>query len=181
VEWAFRCKLAGGPAGEPRGPALLYIPRTTIDSMVLSPTTSSPALPAREISAEQQARIRTVLLGVVLFFGLAVWVYHSIVAGTPRDPGFLARLRGVGVMTWIYALVLLLDQRFYQSRFARRRRDQLRIPENLIGWILGQMLPWFGIVYFLLTGDLRWYLAGLLLMGWTFRAFPIETREEPGR
>jgi hypothetical protein len=123
-------------------------------------------------TAERQARIRSILLGLVLFFGLAAWVFHSIGSGAQRAPEFVSRLRALGVMTWIYALVLIVDQRFYQSRFARRRREQFGIPENLLGWLLGQMLPWFGLVYFVLTGDLQWYVAGLVLMGWTFWLFP---------
>ena len=38
----------------------------------------------------------------------------------------------------------------------------VRIPESLHGWLFGQMLAWFGIVYFGLTEDLRWYVAGLV-------------------
>jgi hypothetical protein len=125
------------------------------------------------LTPERQAQVRTILLAIVLFFGLAVWVFHSVAAATHRAPEFVNKLRVVGVMTWIYALVQLVDMRFYHSRFARRRRVSLGIPENLIGWLFGQMLAWFGIVYYGLTADMRWYIAGLVIFGLTFWVFPI--------
>jgi hypothetical protein len=125
------------------------------------------------LTPERQAQVRTVLLALVLFVGLVVWVFHSVAAATHRQPEFVHKLRVVGVMTWIYALVQLVDMRFYHSRFARRRGVSLGIPENLIGWLFGQMLAWFGIVYYGLTDDMRWYVAGLVLFGLTFWVFPI--------
>ena len=125
------------------------------------------------LTPERQAQVRTILLALVLFFGLAVWIFHSVAAATERAPEFVQKLRVVGVMTWVYALVQLIDMRFYHSRFARRRRAALGIPENLIGWLFGQMLAWFGIVYYGLTDDMRWYVAGLVLFGITCWVFPI--------
>ncbi len=125
------------------------------------------------LTPERQAQVRTILLALVLFFGLVVWVFHSVAAATERAPEFVHKLRVVGVMTWIYALVQLVDMRFYHSRFARRRRLSLGIPENLIGWLFGQMLAWFGIVYYGLTDDMRWYIAGLVISGLIFWVFPI--------
>src|SRR5687768_930410 len=125
------------------------------------------------LTPERQAQVRTILLAIVLFFGLVVWVFHSVAAATERAPEFVHKLRVVGVMTWIYALVQLVDMRFYHSRFARRRRISLGIPENLIGWLFGQMLAWFGIVYYGLIDDTRWYVAGLVIFGLTFWVFPI--------
>jgi hypothetical protein len=125
------------------------------------------------LTTERQAQVRIILLALVLFFGLAVWVFHSVAAATHRAPEFVNKLRVVGVMTWIYALVQLVDMRFYHSRFARRRQISLGIPENLIGWLFGQMLAWFGIVYYGLTDDMRWYIAGLVIFGLTFWVFPI--------
>jgi hypothetical protein len=127
------------------------------------------------LTPERQGQVRTILLAIVLFFGLAVWVFHSVAAATHRAPEFVNKLRVVGVMTWIYALVQLVDMRFYHSRFARRRHISLGIPDNLIGWLFGQMLAWFGIVYYGLTDDMRWYIAGLVIFGLTFWVFPIPT------
>src|SRR3712207_5771513 len=86
------------------------------------------------LTPERQAQVRTILLAIVLFFGLVVWVFHSVAAATERAPEFVHKLRVVGVLTWIYALVQLLDMRFYHSRFARRRHISLGIPEHLIAW-----------------------------------------------
>jgi hypothetical protein len=129
------------------------------------------------LTPERQAQVRIILLALVLFFGLAVWVFHSVAAATHRAPEFVNKLRVVGVMTWIYALVQLVDMRFYHSRFARRRQISLGIPENLIGWLFGQMLAWFGIVYYGLTDDMRWYIAGLVIFGLTFWVFPISSSQ----
>ena len=109
---------------------------------------------------------------------MAVYVFHTLAPAAARPGSFVYRLRGVGALTWVYALVQMIDMRFYNSRFAQRRRAQLRIPESLNGWLLGQMLAWFGIVYYGLTEDLRWYVAGLVIFALSFWAFPV--REEKG-
>jgi hypothetical protein len=128
------------------------------------------------LTPERLAHVRAVLLGVTLFFGLVVWVFHSLGPATVRAPDFLFKLRGVGVLTWLYALIQMLDMRFWNSRFARRRRAQMRIPDSLTGWLLGQMLAWFGIVYYGLTEDLRWYVAGLVIFLASFWVFPVVVR-----
>lgn len=126
------------------------------------------------MTAERMPQVRAALLGLTLFIGLAVWVFHSLGAGTPRDPSFVSRLRGVGILTWIYALVQLVDQRWYHSRFAQRRLAAARVPEIVLGWLLGQMLAAFGILYFGLTEDVRWFVAGLVVFLLSFVAFPIK-------
>jgi hypothetical protein len=125
------------------------------------------------LTPERLPHVRAVLLGLTLFFGLVVWIFHSLGTGTTRAPLFIYKLRGVGVLTWLYALVQMVDMRFYNSRFARRRRAQMRIPDSLAGWLLGQMLAWFGIVYYGLTEDLRWYVAGLVIFLASFWVFPV--------
>lgn len=124
------------------------------------------------LTADRLVQIRAILLGLTLFFALAVWVLYSI-GFEPRAPQVAGKLRAVGAMTWIYALVQMLDHRFWNSRFARRRRASLGIPDSLFGWLLGQMLAWFGIVYYTLTADARWYGAGLAILIVSFAAFPI--------
>ena len=119
------------------------------------------------------------MVGLTLFVALAVWVFHSLGPATVREPHFLFKLRGVGVLTWLYALVQMVDLRFYNSRFAQRRRAQMRIPDSLAGWLLGQMLAWFGIVYYGLTEDLRWYVAGLVVFAVSFWIFPLAARDKP--
>ncbi|PYP66574.1 MAG: hypothetical protein DMD26_07375, partial [Gemmatimonadetes bacterium] len=94
------------------------------------------------LTPERLAHLRGVLLGLTLFFGLVVWIFHTLGPATVRAPNFIFKLRGVGALTWLYALIQMVDMRFYNSRFAKRRRAQLRIPESLNGWLLGQMVAW---------------------------------------
>lgn len=124
------------------------------------------------LTAERQVQVRNVLLGLVLFVAIAVWVFHSIAASAARPPAFVQKLRVVGVMTWLYAGVQLLDHRFWHSRYARKRRESMGLPEPVITWLLGQTLPWFGIVYYALTGDWRWFVAGLASFVLTMWVFP---------
>ena len=124
------------------------------------------------LTADRQAQVRNILFGLALFAGLVVWVWHSLGSQTP--PVVLAKkLRVVGVMTWLYALVQIADMRFWHSSVAERRRVSSGIPESVIAWLFGQMLACFGIVYYGVTEDPRWYAAGLALLLATFIAFPI--------
>jgi hypothetical protein len=124
------------------------------------------------LTPDRQARVRNILLGIALFAGLVVWVYHSLGA-QPSSAHLAGKLRVVGVMTWLYALVQIADMRFWHSGIAERRRASTGIPETVIAWLFGQMLACFGIVYYGFTEDVRWYAAGLALLVATFVAFPI--------
>ena len=126
------------------------------------------------LTPQQLPRIRSVLLGLTLFIGLLVWVAFTL-GLTPRGGHLVSKLRAVGIMTWLYALLQMLDIRFWHSRFAQRRRASSRIPEAVEGWLLAQMLPWFGIAYYVLTDDWRWYVAGSVLFVASFALFPIRT------
>jgi hypothetical protein len=125
------------------------------------------------LTPERLIRVRAILLGLSLFLGLVVYVFHTV--STVRDTNvvFINKLRGVGVLTWIYALLQMIDLRFYNSRWAQRRRSSTGIPDSLHGWLFGQMLAWFGILYYGLTEDLRWYVAGLVILALSFLAFPV--------
>jgi hypothetical protein len=139
--------------------------------------------PAAEVVDEKQqqrlltpgrlTRVRAILLALTLLLGLVVYVFHSLGASHMAHPELVKKLRGVGMLTWIYALVQLVDLRFYNSRWAQRRRNASNIPDSLHGWLFGQMLAWYGILYYGLTEDLRLYVAGLVILGLTFVAFPI--------
>src|SRR5438067_316194 len=118
----------------------------------------------RWMTPEILPRIRAIVFGLSLFLGIVVWVYFSLGASPSANQVLVHKLRGLGVLTWIFALVQMIDMRFYNSRFARRRRAVLRIPESVYGWLFGQMLAWFGIVYYGFTDDVRWYVAGLALL-----------------
>jgi hypothetical protein len=142
----------------------------------LGPTTRAAEDRYPWLSPSRLTRVRAALLGVTLFLGLVVYVFHTIGASHLAEPLLVKKLRGVGVLTWLYALVQMIDLRFYNSRWARRRREQMGIPDSLHGWLFGQMLAWFGILYYGLTEDLRWYIAGLVVLALSFVAFPIRNR-----
>ena len=125
------------------------------------------------LTPDRQTQVRGVLLGLTLFFGLTVWIWHSLGAAAPNAGAFVHKLRVVGIMTWLYALVQLLDIRFWRSATARKRRESMGIPDSLIAWLFGQMLAWFGIIYYGFTEDARWYLAGLVVLIVTFIVFPV--------
>ena len=129
------------------------------------------------LTPDRQTQVRGVLLGLTLFFGLTVWVWHSLDAAAPNPGVFVRKLRIVGIMTWLYALVQLLDIRFWRSATARKRREAMGIPDSLIAWLFGQMLAWFGIIYYGFTEDVRWYLAGLVVLVVTFLVFPVRQSE----
>ena len=127
----------------------------------------------RALSPQRLTHVRAILLAASLFLALVVYVFHTLGASHSANPELVKKLRGVGMLTWIYALVQLIDLRFYNSRWARRRRSSTGIPDSLHGWLFGQMLAWYGILYYGLTEDLRLYVAGLVILGLTFVAFPI--------
>src|SRR3954467_591606 len=136
-------------------------------------------VPARYpwLTPARLSRVRAILLAVSLFFGLAVYVFHTVSTARDASPVLITKLRGVGMLTWLYALVQMIDLRFYNSRWAQRRRSSTGIPDSLHGWLFGQMLAWFGILYYGLTEDLRWYVAGLVILALSFLAFPIRRVE----
>jgi hypothetical protein len=125
------------------------------------------------LTPERLGRVRAILLALSLFFGLVVYVFHTVSTARDASPLLITKLRGVGVLTWVYALVQMIDLRFYNSRWAQRRRTSTGIPDSLHGWLFGQMLAWFGILYYGLTEDLRWYVAGMVILALSFLAFPI--------
>ena len=143
----------------------------------LGPATNSIDGRHRWLTPERLTRVRAILLAVSLFFGLAVYVFHTLGVERSVQPLLITKLRGVGLLTWIYALVQMIDLRFYNSRWAQRRRASTGIPDSLHGWLFGQMLAWFGILYYGLTEDLRWYVAGLVILVLSFLAFPIRKPE----
>jgi hypothetical protein len=141
-----------------------------------STTTTSTPDRASLLAPNQLPKVRTALLGLTLFAALLVWVAFSL-GLIPHGTHLIVKLRVFGALTWLYAIVQIFDLKIWRSRFAQRRRAGSRIPEVLEGWLLGQMIAWFGIAYYALTDDPSWFIAGLLLLLLTFRVFPI--RDEP--
>lgn len=118
-------------------------------------------------------RVRAIILAITLFVGLAVYIFHTLGPATARPGDFVSRLQGVGALTWLYALAQMIDMRFYNSRFAQRRRVSAGLPDSLHGWLFGQMVAWYGIVYYGFTGDVRPFVAGVVILAMAFWVFPI--------
>ena len=112
------------------------------------------------------------ILGVTLFIALLVWVCFTV-GLVPQGTHLIHKLRVLGAMTWLYALVQIIDMKVWHSRFASRRRATSRLPEAVEGWLLGQLVAWFGIAYYALTDDARWFVAGLAILLLSFVVFPI--------
>lgn len=141
-------------------------------SAELEKSADAPPMRYPWLTPDRQAQVRSILLGMALFAGLVVWVWHSLGA-QPRSSELAWKLRVVGVMTWLYALVQIADMRFWHSSVAERRRATSGIPDSVTAWLFGQMLACFGIVFYGLTEDVRWYVAGLAILLATFAVFPI--------
>jgi hypothetical protein len=124
------------------------------------------------LTAERLPKIRSALLGLTLFVGLLVWTAFSL-GLVPRGTHLIAKLRVIVVMTWLYALLQIIDLKIWHSRSAMRRRANSRIPEALEGWLFGQMFAWFGIFYYALTDDARFFVGGLILFLVSFVVFPL--------
>ena len=133
---------------------------------------ASAGSPTDWLTPERLPKVRSVLLGITLFVGLLVWISFSL-GLIPRGTHLVTKLRAIGAMTWAYALLQIVDMKIWRSRFAQRRRAVSRLPEALEGWLFGQMIAWFGIAYYALTDDARWFAAGVILFVLSFAVFPV--------
>jgi hypothetical protein len=125
------------------------------------------------LTPDALVRVRGALVAATLFVGLAVYVFHTLDPVSERGSQFLRRLQGMGILTWLYALAQMADLRFYNSRFAQRRRVSVGLPDSLHGVLFGQMVAWYGILYYGLTGDYRPFVAGVGILAIAFWVFPI--------
>jgi hypothetical protein len=125
------------------------------------------------LTPEALGRVRGVLVAITLFVGLAVYVFHTLGPLAERDGQFVRRLQVMGGLTWAFALWQMVDLRFYNSRFARRRRTSVGLPDSLHGVLFGQMVAWYGILYYGVTGDYRPFVAGVGILAIAFWVFPI--------
>ena len=134
--------------------------------------TTSGSETASWLTPSRLPAIRSVILGTTLFVALLVWVAFSV-GLIPQGTHLTDKLRVLGVTTWLYALVQIIDLKVWHSRFAQRRRAASRLPEVVEGWLLAQMLSSFGVVYYALTDDARWFAAGIVMLLLSFVVFPI--------
>lgn len=137
-----------------------------------SESTASEVQSVTWLAPDKLPAVRSLLLGITLLVGLLIWVTFSL-GVLPRGTHLILKLRVIGVMTWLYAFAQIVDLKIWHSRWAARRRAASRIPETVEGWLFGQMFAWFGIAYYALTDDARWFIAGMLLFLVSFAIFPI--------
>ena len=116
---------------------------------------------------------------MTLLVGLLIWITFSL-GGLPHGTHLILKLRVIGVITWVYALLQMIDLKIWHSRWTTRRRAASRLPEAVEGWLFGQMFAWFGIAYYALTDDPRWFIAGMVLFLASFAVFPIRVSEGGG-
>lgn len=114
--------------------------------------------------------IRVALLGGVVVMG-AVAIYLTK-AGVlqPLEEGALEVLRTAFIaLLGVVGIALLF---FWRKRSALAR-DEDPTTLNIIGWALGESTAVFGAVILFLSGDLSYYLIGIVLMLVSFVFFPI--------
>ena len=116
------------------------------------------------------ALIRAALLIGVLVMGGIMWLVRRQ-GGQPAAPvETLAMLRTLGFVWWGVALAGMLVLLFR----SRRQRVGAPVPRlNIIGWTLAELPALHGAIYYLSSGDLRWYVNGLYLLLASFLLFPI--------
>lgn len=113
--------------------------------------------------------IRLAMLTGVLVFGGVAWFVRR---GSPPafDPAGLNTLLWAARAVWgasMAACVVL----FMALRNARRPQQVRAL--SLVGWAAGEAVPLMGGVIWLLTGNSRWYLLGVIYLVLTFLAFPL--------
>ncbi len=100
---------------------------TNRGSRSLQPKRSTSGM--RWLTPERLTRVRAILLGAdALLRSRRLRLPHARRVAPARSRRSSRKLRGVGVLTWMYALVQMVDLRFYNSRWAQRRRASRAFP-----------------------------------------------------
>lgn len=113
--------------------------------------------------------IRIALLTGVLMFGGITWFMQRGADWSPADGDSLRLLRIGMLATWVVAVLLLLVLRARLGRLTEAAGRSMLI----IGWAIGEGAALFGAVYYFLSGQAEWYIAGLFVMLAAFILFPI--------
>ena len=112
--------------------------------------------------------IRVAMLSGVLMFGGIVWFIRR---GSPPnfDPAGLNTLLWSARAVWGASMAACLV--LFMALRNARRPQQVRTL-SLVGWAAGEAVPLMVGVIWLLTGNSRWYLLGIIYLVLTFLAFP---------
>ena len=122
------------------------------------------------VTPGSQHIIRIALLGGVAVFGAVAIYLAKNGAVQPANPETIEALE--------YAYAAMLFVVAGSTYLLRRRRttatDAARILQlNIVGWALGESLALLGGVMLLLSGDVVYYLVGVVMMLVSFVFFPI--------
>ena len=111
-----------------------------------------------------------IILGVVVFGGVAWWVRDGGAATPPPNPDFFARLGIVPALVAGAALAAVIVLRLVWGREtdpARRR------SLSIVALAPAEAAALFGAVGYFLSGDSRWFLAGMFVLAATVVLFPL--------
>ncbi|HUQ81014.1 MAG TPA: hypothetical protein VM076_07755 [Gemmatimonadaceae bacterium] len=113
------------------------------------------------------ALIRIALLVGVLVFGGIVWYLRRMGdASYPVDP---RGLRVAGQAVW--GLMTLGTLGLFLA--AARATAERRAAFSVIAWALGEATAIFGGLYWMMLGDMQWYLYGVACLLLTYFIFPV--------
>jgi hypothetical protein len=134
-----------------------------------APDDSAPPPGRPPVTPAQLALIRIALLTGVLTFGAVTWFLHRGGGWTPADPARVrVLLRTPGLILWALVIAAVA---FLRVRWSRLADDSARAATSIIAWAAAESVALFGAAYYLLSGDPRWYTAGLFLLLVSFMLF----------
>ena len=116
--------------------------------------------PSGRSSAARLAVVRMALLAGVLAFGAAVW-WARRGQGAPDPSAAPPALRTFGAAIWVAALAGVVG---FWLLIPRARDARRRTAYTIFAWAAAEMPAVFGAAFYYLTGDTRWFAAGLTLL-----------------
>ena len=116
--------------------------------------------PSARSRTARLAVVRMALLAGVLAFGAAVW-WARRGQGAPDPSAAPPALRTFGAAIWIAALAGVVG---FWLLIPRARDERRRSSYTIFAWAAAEMPAVFGAAYYYLTGDSRWFAAGLTLL-----------------
>lgn len=115
--------------------------------------------------------IRFSLLGGVLFFAVVVWFLGGSgqAEATGDELAVVMRYLFYGLFVTAFGAMYVMRQRVDRAEtFARKG------PLILVGYAMAEGVALFGIVCWLITGNIMLFLVGLLVFLVAFLVFPVE-------
>lgn len=131
---------------------------------------TNPRIPPRQPApASALAILRIALLAGVLAFGAVTYYVQRGATWRPAAPDALDMVRIAMLSTWVVAVLLLLILRARLTRLTEAAGRSVLV----IAWAVGEGAALFGGVYYFLSGDAQWFIAGLFVMLAAFILFPV--------